>query len=742
LALDQLNIDQVPTDAEIWERVIRKLQAGVMPPPGRPRPDAATYASLVRTISDALDRAATAAPDPGRPALHRLNRVEYANAIHDLLSVDIDAAGVLPADDSGYGFDNVADVLKVSPRLMESYILAAKQISRLAIGDTVVGRAVSTYDVPYMILVQDERISESLPFGSRGGISVRHYFPLDGDYELSIRLQRNSLAIGHEIRGLDVANQIDVRLDRQRLKLFTMGVRKYGVSSYTVNEDAEDAGLRVRFRTTAGPHVVGVTFQKDTWYVEGVGMSRLPPASDGYASGRMTETGYGRVDMGVDRLDIEGPFDGRVPAASASRRKIFVCHPATADEEPCARQILGRLARAAYRRPTSTGDVETLMEFFRNGRAEGTFDVGIERALMRLLASPDFIFRIETDPPSATPGQVHPVTDLALASRLSFFLWSSIPDETLIELAARGDLHKTIVLKQQVQRMLADPRARALVTNFFGQWLMIRNMEAVRPDPRAFPQFDENLRDAFQQETALFLEAQLVEDRPVTELLTADYTFVNERLAKHYGIPDVYGLRFRRVRLPDGTRGGILGQGSVLTVTSYPNRTSPVVRGKFLLENILGTPPPPPPPNVPPLDRTQVTGSLRQRMELHRKNPVCAACHSQLDPLGFALENFDGIGMYRTNDGGGTVDPSGTLPDGTAFDAPAAFRKALMSRQDAFLTTLTQKLLTYALGRGVEYRDMPAVRAIVDAARKDDLRWSALVTAIVQSPPFRLRRAA
>jgi mono/diheme cytochrome c family protein len=742
LVLEKLEVDN-PANAETWEKVIGKLNAGMMPPPSAPRPDRATYDGLVRAIETSMDRMAKAAPDAGRPAIHRLNRAEYTNAVRDILALDIDGKALLPADNSGYGFDNVADVLTVSPGLLERYLLAAKKIARTAVGDATTRAVTTVYDIPYMTLVQDERMSEDLPFGSRGGVAIKHYFPVDGEYEVRLRVQRNSLNIGNEIRGLDVQNDIDVRLDGQRLKVFTLGGRTYGGGSYTETEDIADSGLQVKFQAKAGMRTLGIAFNRDQWYVEGVGMSRLPPASDGYASGRKTELAYGRVNMGIDRVDVTGPFNGTTPLDSVSRKQIFRCTPASAkDEDACARTILRAVARRAYRRPLREVDTQTLMEFYRSGRADGAFDDGIEKGLVRILTDPDFLFRVEKAPAGVKPGTNFRVADLDLASRLSFFLWSSVPDEQLLTLASAGRLHQPAVFDAQVRRMLADPKASALVSNFFGQWLMVRNMATVRPDAKAFPDFDENLREAFQQETQLFLESQLKEDRPVTDLISADYTFLNERLARHYGVPHVYGNHFRRVSLPaSANRGGILNHGSVLTVTSYADRTSVVLRGKFILENILGTPPPVPPANVPPLENTKVEGSLRQRMEMHRKNPVCANCHAQLDPMGFAFENFNGIGKWRTEDGRTAIDSSGGLPDGTKFNGPAGFRDALLAKQTTFVNTMTAKLLTYALGRGLEPADMPVVRELIRETAATGNHWSALILNITRSLPFQMRRA-
>jgi uncharacterized protein DUF1592/uncharacterized protein DUF1588/uncharacterized protein DUF1587/uncharacterized protein DUF1585/uncharacterized protein DUF1595/cytochrome c len=742
LVLEGLDPSHPADNATIWERVVKKLHGGVMPPPGAARPDQDTYHGLIVALENSLDEAAAAHPDPGRSLVHRLNRAEYTNAVRDLLALEIDGQALLPADDSGYGFDNVADVLTVSPGLLERYILAAKKISRTALGDPTMGAAITTYNIPYMTLNQDDRVSDALPFGSRG-VAVKHYFPVDGEYEVRIRLQRNSLNIGNEIRGLEVQNQIDVRLDDARLKVFTMGGRKYNPGTYTATEDLEDQSLRLRFSAKAGMRTLAVALNKDEWYVEGVGMARLPLASDGYASGRQTELSYGRIDLGVDRIDVLGPFNGETPAASASRKRILVCHPkAEAEADACARTIFSTLARRAYRRPVTSNDLSVLISFYKSGRTDaGTFDDGVEAALVRILTDPEFLFRVEHDPAGVKAGTPYAISDVELASRLSFYLWSSIPDDELITLAAKGKLKDPVVFEQQVKRMLADDRSNALLNNFFGQWLLVRNISTHRPDPKAFPEFDENLRQAFQRETELFLAAQLREDRPITDLLTANYSFVNERLARHYGIPNVYGTHFRRVTLPP-ERAGLLTQGSLLTVTAYADRTSVVLRGKFILENILGTPPPPPPPVVPPLENTKIDGgSLRQRMEQHRSNPVCANCHAQIDPLGFAFENFDGIGKWRTTDGKARIDPSGALPDGTTFDGPAAFRQALLTHREAFMSTLTEKMLTYALGRGVEDADMSTVRSIIKKTETSGNTWSAFILNVARSMPFQMRRA-
>ncbi|MGE0393954.1 MAG: DUF1592 domain-containing protein [Vicinamibacterales bacterium] len=747
LVLENRDIAAIGADAEVWEKVATKMHAGAMPPPGSKRPDPATYRSFITSLEQALDAAAGAKPDPGRPPIHRLNRLEYTNAIRDLLGLEIDGKTMLPADDSGYGFDNIADVLSVSPGLLERYLLAANKISRLAVGDPNIVPGFTVYDVSDRTMGQDDRMSEQLPFGSRGGAAIRHYFPLDGEYSVKFTLQRSDLAATNMIRGLDVENLIDVRLDRERLKVVKIGGAgdkpTFGaVANYYAEEFAPDEKAEFRFKATAGMHTVAVTLNRDHWNMEGVGVHRLSLTSDAFNQGVTSGTGSGRIDMTIRKVTIGGPFGGAVPADSPSRRRIFVCRPTgAADESACATKILSTLARRAYRRPATAAEVKDLVAFYQKGRAGASFDTGIQTALTRLLVEPKFLFRLEADPAGVAKGAAYPVSQFDLASRLSFFLWSSIPDDELLRVASNGTLRQPAVLERQVRRMLADRRADALIGNFFEQWLYLRNMASVRPDPARFPTFDDNLRVAFQEETRLFLESQVREDRPITELLTANYTFVNERLARHYGLPNVAGSHFRRVTLTGDTRAGLLGQGAILTVTSYADRTSVVQRGKWIMDHLLGVPPPPPPPNVPPLDDTKIEGSLRQRMELHRKNPVCATCHSQIDPLGFALENFDAVGQFRATDGGAPVNPSGTLVDGTKFDGPSSFRKALLTRGEAFRSTLAQNLLTYALGRGVETFDKPAVRRILRESGAAGDRWSSLVLAIVKSQPFQMRRA-
>jgi mono/diheme cytochrome c family protein len=738
LALDGLDISSPGENAATWEKVVKKLRSGTMPPAGRPRPDPATYAALATSLETALDRAAAAHPNPGRPPLHRLNRAEYTNAIRDLLALDIDGRSLLPPDDSGYGFDNIADVLSISPALLEQYMNAAGKISRLAIGDASMRPVVETYNLRPTLL-QDDRMGEDLPFDTRGGMAVRHYFPVDGEYQLKIRLRRTH---SNQIRGLGEPNQIEVRLDRARVKEFTVGGEgprnPWGaVASASLYEQTADDGLELRLRVNAGSRLITVAFPRKSGVPEGVLEPRLSVGTYEFAGDRDSY-------MSVATVQITGPYNGTTPKDTPSRRRIFVCSPSGAqDEDACAKKILTTLARRAFRRPVTDRDLDPLVEFYRRGRAKGSFEAGIELALRTVLVDSDFLFRAERAR-VGVPGSVHRLSDIELASRLSFFLWSSIPDDQLLELAERGTLSSPTVLRQQVARMLADDRSAALIGNFVGQWLHLRNMATVTPDPDEFPEFDENLREAMQRETELFVESQLREDRSVVDLLSADYTFLNERLARHYGVPNVYGSHFRRVTLTDPTRRGLLGQGSILTVTSYANRTAPTIRGKWMLENLLGAPPPPPPPNVPSLEEATPGKhtSVRERLEQHRKNAVCASCHAPMDPLGLALENFDAIGKWRTRDGNTTIDPSGGLPDGSTFSGPAGVRQLLLGRREQFVSTVAEKLLTYAMGRGLEYYDAPAVRAIMREAAPSDYHWSSLILAIVKSTPFQMRRSS
>ena len=752
LSLEHVDLSRLAVDAdetEVWENIARKLRTRAMPPPGRQRPSESQYETVAARVETELDAAAEAAPNPGRrPAVHRLNRAEYTNTIRDLFALEVDGAVLLPADDSGYGFDNIADVLSVSPMLTERYLAAARKISRLAVGDLALAPSTDIFEVN-KYLHQDARVSEDLPFGSRGGMAARHTFPVDAEYVVKIYLSRT---YDGRIRGLAERHQLEVRFDGVLVAELEVGgplpPDENGRPRRRDYRNEPDDGQEVRFTATAGPHLLGVSFVGRAPVLEGMHRPHYAITSYEYA-------GDQTLDPGVGRVELSGPYNVTGRGDTPSRRAIFTCRPppnvvASGPEEvACASEILGRLGRFAFRRPVTEADLEMLIEFFHSGRAVADFDAGIEMALRRVLMSPDFLFRRESDPDGAAPGQPYAISELELASRLSFFLWSSIPDGELLDLAERGELRRPRVLDQQVARMLVDPRARALVDNFGGQWLYLRNMELVSPDPYAFPDFDGNLRVAMTREMELFLESQIREDHSVLELMTSDQTFVNQRLAEHYGIPNILGNHFRRITLSGelDRRRGLLGKGSLLTVTSYAHRTSPVLRGKWLLENVLGTPPPPPPPDVPELtEEAEADGSilsLRERMEAHRSDPVCASCHRVMDPLGFALENFDGIGQWRaTSEAGTPIDASGELADGTPVDGPVSLRNALLKRPENFVTTVTEKLMTYGLGRGVEYYDASAVRRIVRGAAVDGYTWSALITGIARSVPFQMRSSA
>jgi hypothetical protein len=644
LTLDTLDVSRVPERAEVWEVVARKLRAGAMPPAGVARPDPAAHAGLVAWLESTLDRAAEAKPNPGRPVLHRLNRTEYANAIRDLLALDVDTTSLLPPDDSSSGFDNNADVLGVSPALLERYLSVAADISALALGNRQVAPRTETYNVRGDV-TQTGHI-DGLPIGTRGGMLVRHTFPLDGEYVIKTRLLETASGT---IRGLQYPHQTEVLLDGERLRLASMGGDadfEQAVANSTASANAVNGRLTVRVSVTAGPHTVGATFLQRTAAAGGERLQRF------LRSTISTSDHTGLPHIGS--ITIEGPFNVTGPGDTPSRRRILTCQPKNPlAETPCATAIIGTLARRAYRRPVATAELKRLMRFYQDARRNGDFEAGIERALRAILASAPFLFRIEHEP-AVAPGTPYRLTDLETASRLSFFLWSSIPDDELLDVATRGQLRNPAVLEKQVRRMLADPRAQALVVNFAGQWLQLRNLRASSPDQNEFPDFDDNLRQAFRRETELLFESIIRDNRNVLDLMTADYTFVNERLARHYGIPSVYGSQFRRVPVTDEARKGLLGKGAIHLVTSQPNRTSPVVRGKWILENLLGTPPPRPPANVPPLEEA-ASGkprTLREQMEAHRANPVCAACHKIMDPLGFAMENFDAVGAWRTRDAG------------------------------------------------------------------------------------------
>jgi len=745
LMLDTAELKDVSGSAEIWEKVVRKLRADAMPPPGLPRPEKSAQAALVSWLETKLDGEAAANPNPGRSVIHRLNRTEYVNAIRDLFDLHVDARSLLPGDNSDvHGFDNDAETLSISPALMERYVAAARKISEIVIGRPATPD-LEQYRIP-KLMVQDDRMSDDLPFGSRGGIAIPYYFPADGDYVIKLELHRTG---NDYIMGLGAAHQLDIRLDGGLLKRFTVGgdewVKLAPPENYSANlkmdprwEDYEhnaDRDLQVRLHVRAGQRTVGVSFVQQRWWPEGVIQRQVGISLD------RNELPDGNPR--VASVTISGPFGPAGSVASPTARRILVCHAThKTGEDACAKKVLSTIARRAYRRPVSDMDLQPLLKFYEAGRKEGDFDAGIEFALERLLCSPAFLFRLEQDP---APGRAARITDIELASRLSFFLWSSIPDDQLLDLAEHGKLRDPTVLEQQVRRMLTDSRSKALVDNFAGQWLVTRNVRDVVPDSDLFPDFDDNLRQAFERETELFMNSQIREDHSILDLINANYTFVNERLARHYNIPNVYGNEFRRVRFNNDERGGLLGQGSILMVTSYPNRTSPVLRGKWLLENFFGTPPPPPPPGVPPLkenDGNTHPTSVRARLEEHRKSPACASCHSRMDPLGFALENYDAVGVWRTSDETRTpINASATLPDGTQFVGPSGLRKLLLSRHDQFVQTVTEKLLTYALGRELQYFDAPAVRYITRAAAANNYRWSSLILEIVKSVPFQMRRS-
>ena len=753
LALDVADAERPSADAELWERVIARLKAGSMPPAGRPRPGKEESRAVTSWLETRIDQAASTNPNPGRTgSMHRLNRTEYGNAVRDLLALEIDVAALLPGDEtSDTGFDNNAEVLSISTAQLERYLSAARKISRLATGVTTAPDFARFENS--VLLTQADRQNEDLPLGSRGGLSATHHFPADGNYIFRIALTTNWQDY---VRGMGRRSILDLRIDGALVRRFTVGGEAPGTPAPTTWSPAEAgdpeweryvresaAHLEVRVPVDAGPHVVGVSFVRNRWEPEGP----LQPVMKGAVLSN-DERYHGNAE--VQALTIEGPYEGAVPDDTPSRRAIFVCRPAaTSEEAACAERILSRLARLAYRRPPTAGDVETLLEFYRAGRAKagGSFDTGIQLALERQLVDPDFLLRVLEDPPGAGPGQVYALGDLEIASRLSFFLWSSIPDEELLDIAERGALTDPAMLRRQARRMLADPRSEALVSNFAAQWLHLRNLDDVKAEPSVYPEFDQDLVEAFRRETALFIASTIDEDRSVLDLLGADYTYVNERLARHYGIPGVYGSRFRRVRLPDPEqRGGLLGHGSLLSLTSYPHRTSPVLRGRWLLEAIFGTPPPGPPPDVPALPERgedDAPASMRERLELHRRNPACASCHRTIDPPGFMLEHYDAIGRWRSvTEAGLPVDAAGTMPNGVTAVGLPGLRGLLLDEPEQFVSTLTERLLAYALGREPRYYDRPTVRGIVRNASADGHRWSSVILGIVESPAFLMRRAA
>ena len=725
LALDAIRSEDVSRNATAWEKVVRKLVARQMPPEEEMRPSRRTYDAFVSLLTGALDRAAAEVPNPGRTdTFRRLNRIEYQNAIRDLLAIDIDASTLLPNDESSHGFDNVT-VGDLSPTLLDRTITAAQKISRLAVGSP--GRSPGGETIRIRPDLTQEEHVEGLPLGTRGGVLIPYTFPRDGEYEIQLRLSRDR---NEHVEGLRMPHEMVVLLDREQRASFTVTPPRSEADHQTA-----DAHLKARFRVTAGPHHLGVTFLKDP---SSLLETKRQPYQAHYNAHR-----HPRISPALYQVSITGPYDSQGHGDTPSRRRIFVCKPkAPGEEESCARHILSTLMRRAYRRPVVDADLRTPMELYQSARAEGDFDAGIEMALSAVLVNPQFLFRIEADPPGVAPHSAYGVPDVPLASRLSFFLWSSIPDDELLDLAERGELRKDEVLERQVRRMLADPRSRSLVSNFAGQWLHLRNLESITPDLRLFPDFDDNLRQAFRRETELLFANIVREDRSVLELLKSDHTYLNERLAKHYGIPHIYGSHFRRVELGDDSmRGGLLRQGSVLTVTSYATRTSPVIRGKWILENLLGTPPPPPPANVPALKDNTVSSSLsvRERLAQHRADVACAGCHKLMDPVGFSLENFDAVGRWRTLEEGRPIDSTGGLPDGSRFEGVTGLERALLKRPELFVRTLTEKLLTFALGRGVEPFDAPAIRKIVRDAHEKDDRFSSLIVGIATSIPFQMR---
>ena len=791
LSLADADIARIAAHPEIWEKVVIKLQTGAMPPAGRPRPDTGRLNAFADFLVSDLDKAAAAHPNPGRTeAMHRLNRTEYQNAVRDLLALDIDASTLLPADPSNeIGFDNVAGSLTITPALLERYVTAAREVSKLAVARPA---DIATDQVQYRLpndYEQDTRI-EGAPFGTRGGTVINHFFPLDGTYTIKLDFVRAGQAAGN-IAGLTDQYDVLIFVDGQKVQTSSIGQKlalvaaggrggrgapanpaddaaaapgpgrggRGGAAAAPDDAPAAAGGGRgaaapgggrgvivlpplklvdVTLPLKAGKHQIIATFVAKTSEAPEGAVSR--PAPVNYGAGATHNKPY------ISTVSILGPVGEKKVGESESRKRVFVCRPAAAaTESTCARRIIATLAKRAYRRAVTDADIQLLTPFYISGRKEGDFDLGIQRVVERVLASPEFLFRTEYDPPKAASGMVYKISDTELASRLSFFLWSSIPDDQLLDLAIQRKLHDPAVFEKQVRRMLADNRSSALTANFAGQWLRLRDVSVARPDLQRFPLFDENMRQSMRKQTEMFFEAVLRENRPVTDFLNANYTFLDERLAKLYGIPNVYGDYFRRVELKDGDiRGSLLGQGSILTITSYADRTSPVQRGKFVLDSLLGTPPPPPPPNVPPFKGTDEAGkaiSARQVMEAHRANPACAGCHARMDPIGFSLDNFDGIGRWRTSEANTPIDASAVLVDGTKFSGPTGLRDMLMAHQDQFIRTVTEKLMTYALGRGVEYYDEPAVRSIMRSAAASGNTLTALILGVTKSVPFQMRSA-
>jgi hypothetical protein len=727
LDLESLSRDEVTQHSDPWERVVRRLNARQMPPSKRKaRPTEGEYDSAIHSLVATLDADAAAHPKPGRTeTIRRLNRTEYQNAVRDLLALDIDATTLLPADSASHGFDNVT-VGTLSPMLLDRYISAAQKISRLAVGDTEHGPGGDTIRIKPDI-TQEERV-EGLPFGTRGGALVPYNFPQNGEYEIQIRLTRDR---NDEVEGLKESHELVVLLDRKQVQSFTVKPPHSGEGHQYV-----DAHLKFRLPAPAGPHELGVTFLKNPSLL-------LETKRQPYLA-HFNFHRHPRLSPAIYQVSITGPFDAKGAGDTPSRRRIFTAKPSSAsEEEPCAKKIIARLLRRAWRRPVDDADVARLLAVFQEARKEANFDTGIEAAISAILVSREFLFRVEQEPEGVAGGTRYKISDIELASRLSFFIWSSIPDEELLDLAERGELSKPEVLATQTRRMLVDSRAESLVSNFGGQWLRLRNLDSITPDGRLFPDFDDNLRQAMRRETEMLFSEIVRDDRSVLELLKTDHTWLNERLAKHYGIPHIYGTHFRRIALEPGSeRGGMLRHASLLTVTSYATRTSPVIRGKWILENLIGTPPPPPLPDVPALDNGQVSENLpiRARLAAHRDKPACAGCHSFIDPPGFALENFDAVGRWRAREEGQPVDASGGLPDGSTFTGVDGLEAGLLNRPNIFTTTLTEKLLTFALGRGIEPDDGPAVREIVGNAKADNYRFSAIILGIVKSTPMQMRQ--
>ena len=738
LSLEARDLGLVHEDPELWERVLYKLRGGMMPPAGESLPDNETLSGIVEFLETTLDRAAAANPNPGRKALHRLNRTEYGNAIRDLFALDIDVTELLPGDSEAYGFDNIADVLGTDPSLMDRYVSAAWKITSAAMGDPNSPSTVSTYSIPFDRSQIDH--VEGLPFGTRGGLLIEHFFPVDGEYIIRPKLWRNTVDV---LRGTETPHDLEISMDGERLSLTRFGGPEDETKAQVLpgnGGDEIERRFELRLNVAAGPHAIGVTFAKKS---SSLRQEMLQPYQRDKHDARMD---VGQPDL--SSAIIEGPLTVSGSGQSPSRQRIFSCYPADESEATaCATTILGSIARRAYRRPVTDGEMDRLLGLYQGERDSGrSFDAGVQTALGYVLVAPQFLFRAEKDPEGLASDGIYQISDLEMASRLSFFIWSSIPDDELMDLAVGGRLQEPEVLAAQVERMLADERAERLAKNFSGQWLFLRNLRATNPDPYVFPDFDDNLRQSLMRETELLFETIIREDRSVPELLSADFTFLNERLARHYEIPGIYGDQFRRVAVTDERRKGLLGHGSVLTLSSYPNRTSPVNRGNYVLVNILGTPPPPPPPDVPAL--TEKAGevlTMRARMAQHRADPACAGCHQLMDPIGLALESYDGIGRWREEDAGTPVDTNGgtihVLREYGPVSGPVELREAILDQPERFVGTATQKLLTYALGRGLEYYDMPVVRSIVKQASAQDYRFSALVTAVVTSEPFKMRTA-